>query len=154
LSDLQVFARKILRIFGDLTKEDVDNEAAAISQLCRPGTSNTVVEVYDHRWLPGPDPSYYYIDMEFCPQTLEEWIYGPTRYKNSERGMSLAGTETSPSTTTDPSTTGELVSEQVLDILQNISSGLEYLHANGIVHRDLKPRNGTIYPQICKFIFV
>ena len=57
LADLQVFARKILRIFGDLTREDVENEAAVISRVCRSGQSNTVVEVYDHGWLPGFDPS-------------------------------------------------------------------------------------------------
>jgi len=70
-SNVQTFARKILRIFGELTREDVENEVAVISQVCQPGQSNTVVDVYGHGWLPGLDPSYYYVDMEYCTLTLE-----------------------------------------------------------------------------------
>jgi serine/threonine protein kinase len=145
IADVQIFARKIIRIFGDSTREDVENEAAVISQVCRSGQSNTVVEVYEHGWLPGFDPSYYYVDMEYCSQTLEEWIHGPSGYKNSEGRRSTAGAAGSSPTTTDQETPGQFVSEQIHDILQNITSGLQYLHKNGVVHRDLKPRNGTIH---------
>lgn len=149
-ADVQVFARKILRIWGDLTREDVENEAAVISQVCRSGQSNTVVEVYDNGWLPGFDPSYYYVDMEYCSQTLEEWIHGPSRSNNSEGGRLTTDAVESSLTTAGHETISGYVSEEVLDILQNITSGLKYLHQNGVVHRDLKPRNSIISLQFSK----
>src|SRR5438477_5267223 len=69
----EVFARKIIRIFDAVRKEDIADEARVISELCQPGRSKTVVEVMRHDWLPR-NPSYYYIDMEYCPETLKNWI--------------------------------------------------------------------------------
>jgi serine/threonine protein kinase len=37
--------------------------------------------------------------------------------------------------------------ESVLDILDDITSGLLYIHSKNVVHRDLKPKNGN-NPQI------
>ena len=71
----QVFARKLIRLFGGVTREDIESEAGAISRLCRPGGSKFVVEVMRHGWLPR-NPSYYYIDMEFCNLNLHVYIYG------------------------------------------------------------------------------
>jgi hypothetical protein len=36
LSDHQVFARKIVRIIGDITPEDVESEERMLSDLCQP----------------------------------------------------------------------------------------------------------------------
>jgi serine/threonine protein kinase len=120
----------------------VENEAAVISQVCKPGQSNTVVEVYDHDWLPGFDPSYYYVDMEYCPETLEERIHGTVK-RNTFGGEYHA--------IDSPSMAGvvagakhEFFYEQAFDILENICSGLQYLHQHGLVHRDIKPRNGSL----------
>jgi serine/threonine protein kinase len=33
--------------------------------------------------------------------------------------------------------------EPVMEILEDVTSGLIYIHGKNIVHRDLKPRNGT-----------
>jgi serine/threonine protein kinase len=149
LADGQVFARKILRIFGDLTREDVDNEATVVSQVCREGQSNSIVEVYDHGWLPGFDSSYYYVDMEFCSQTLEDWIYSRSGFNDSGGVNATDGVIDSSLTTvmhTDDRYT--CTAEEILVILQNITSGLQYLHQNRLVHRDLKPRNSTLHLQL------
>lgn len=75
LIDLQVFARKILRLFGDIRRKDIDNEAKAVSKLCTAGRCRNIVEVIRHGWLPN-DASYYYIDMEYCSETLNDRILG------------------------------------------------------------------------------
>ena len=39
----------------------------------------------------------------------------------------------------------ELDSQLVLEIVEDITKGLNYIHAGGVVHRDLKPRNGIYF---------
>jgi hypothetical protein len=46
-----------------------------ISEHCAPGSGKCVVEVTGHGWLPHHS-SYYYIDMEYCLETLEDRIHG------------------------------------------------------------------------------
>jgi serine/threonine protein kinase len=113
-----VFARKLIRLFGGVTTEDIENEARAISKLCGPGTVGNIVEVFNHGWLPR-DRSCYFIDMELCSETLEQWIL-----KRAQEGPLFGG-------------------ERVLAVVRDIAAGLSYLHALQAVHRDLKPRNGT-----------
>lgn len=73
LINAEVFARKIIRPFGDFTEEDIDNEARTLSNLCVGRRSQGVVEVIRHGWF-SEGPSYYYIDMEYCPETLDNRI--------------------------------------------------------------------------------
>jgi hypothetical protein len=61
----------VIRIFGDITKDDIENETRAISALCN-GKCRYVVEVLQHGWL--VDMSLYFIDMEYCNATLEDII--------------------------------------------------------------------------------
>jgi hypothetical protein len=58
-------------LIGDTTEEDVENEAWAISALCD-GKCKYVVEVFRHGWL--VHMSLYFIDMEYCDETLEKRI--------------------------------------------------------------------------------
>ena len=78
-----------------------------------------------HAWLPG-NPSYYYIDMEYCPRTLQEWInaleFPFIQFTSNLQADSLLA---------------------VLRIVKDIVCGLAYIHGKGVVHRDLKPPNGT-----------
>jgi serine/threonine protein kinase len=62
-----------VRRFGPVTEKDIENEANAVSALCTGAKCKYVVEVLKHGWL-TKDHTYYFIDMECCIQTLEEFI--------------------------------------------------------------------------------
>ena len=153
-----------MRLFGDITAEDAEKDGQMLSELCRPGRSRTVVEVREHGWLLG-HPSLYYIDMEYCPETLESRIHGNTgprsRFDNGTEQFSNqpmgnpSGTNLSSQTTLTPTSTDlasedtsksppEFDWESVVAIIEDINRGLVYIHKNHVVHRDLRPKNGTI----------
>jgi serine/threonine protein kinase len=52
------------------------------------------------------------------------------------------GSPTSPESSPDASPVDEFSWEPVMEILEDMTSGLIYIHGKNIVHRDLKPRNG------------
>jgi serine/threonine protein kinase len=149
-----------MRVFGSVTQEDIENEVRAISELCRPGQSNTVVEVITHGWLPRTD--FYFIDMEYCPDTLYDWILRRdikrhknenvdarhryetvnegrvTTFENLTQSQGMSDTIA----TRQPSVIFDF--ESIATILENIAAGLIFIHGREIVHRDLKPKNGII----------
>jgi serine/threonine protein kinase len=133
------------------------------------GQSDAVVQVLGHGWLPK-SAGWYFIDMEYCTETLEQRISDMA----SGVGTSLVRpnpsespqTMVSPVIDKDPphstiiqrrdSAPNEPVDEEqmffdsmffdwelVMKILQDVTSGLAYLHSKGIVHRDVKPSNGS-----------
>ena len=61
----------MIRLFGKITAEDIENEAQAVSALCN-GKGKFVVEVLQHGSLAGMP--LYFIDMELCSETLEKRI--------------------------------------------------------------------------------
>ena len=166
----QVFARKIVRIFGDITHEDAESEGRTLSEVCRPGRSLTVVEVIKHGWLPR-HPSLYYIDMEYCPETLENRIHEAVQNRKGTESETMLDSERdqgeadllstritqvppnkSPNTNDPNNLSPEFDWQSVVDIIEDITQGLIYLHKNHIVHRDLKPKNGTRSPSVFEFI--
>ena len=125
-----------------------------------------MIEVIKHGWLAN-DYSYYFIDMEYCRETLEDRIRsagsggpnGPTlseveliKQKGSpamiptvSHDESVSNIDSSSIPSSDPlqnDTQFDIDWGSIGDILQDITSGLIYVHHNKIVHRDLKPRNG------------
>lgn len=125
-----------------------------------------MVDITKHGWL-TEDRSYYFVDMEYCPETLEDRIRsagsgsanGPTLAQAAAVPQSISATpmatlgydeSISNKDSPSPPLPGPLENhlqfdinwELIGDILQDISSGLIYLHHNRIVHRNLKPRNG------------
>jgi serine/threonine protein kinase len=201
----KIFARKIIRLFGEVTEEDIENEAGAVSALCTAGHSKYVVEVLKHGWL-TKDHAFYFIDMEYCIQTLDDFIRGiakesqnmqpaemqtevpgvqaitdwdalnndfsdssvrsvppPTDNAPTSSAMELdidqqsspapmestqrlPDSEPVPSISSPPMFPEDALIdwEELISILDDITSGLIYIHSQKFVHRDLKPRNGKI----------
>src|SRR5271155_5755394 len=71
------FARKLIRPFGSVTKEDIENEVKAITDICASGGHRHVIQFRGHGPLRGSD--YYYIDMELCDFNLDKYIHSPNR---------------------------------------------------------------------------
>jgi serine/threonine protein kinase len=125
-----VFARKLLRIFGLVTKEDVQNEVRAIDIFRGHGISENIVSVIDHGWL---SRSYYYIDMELCEGNLEQYIM-----KDPELTYELSAAENPRLLYAGFEGRGIW---NTWDIMEQVASGIEFVHGCGEAHRDLKPRN-------------
>ena len=121
----QVFARKVL-----WTVKDALEEIRAIERLSSRGNHINLVRILGHGRIPG----FYYIDMEFCDGNLEDHIKGihPHRFEPalnpifSPMGIGSIGKDAT-----------------IWDIMEQITSGICFIHTCGEVHRDLKPRNGT-----------
>lgn len=93
------------------------NEVRAIDKLCKHRHEN-IVTVLRHGWL---NSSYYFFDMELCEMNLEQYISGELN------------------TSSVPETYD---ATEILNIITQVTSGLDFIHNHAEVHRDLKPRNG------------
>jgi serine/threonine protein kinase len=133
----EVFARKLIRQFGGVTREDIESEARAITKLCGPGMNKFVVEVLRHGFLLR---SYYYIDMEYCAETLEDRIgvMSKTPLVKKDNPVYVHSSPPRHDSLLSLSQLGP-----VLKIMHQIACGLTYIHEQGVAHRDLKPRNRT-----------
>ncbi len=80
------------------------------------------------------DGAFYFIDMELCGPTLENYLKG-----REIPGLKPWG---------EIREKQELVTENSYNILQHIVNALVYIHALGEVHRDLSPQNSTLLPFI------
>ena len=83
-------------------------------------------------------------DWRFLLDEVAQTVDQPTRSRvlgtnNEECG----GAPTPPESSPDPSPADDEFNwESVIEILDDVTSGLIYIHRKNIVHRDLKPRNG------------
>jgi serine/threonine protein kinase len=130
----EVFARKLIRL-GVVTREDIASEVAAINKLCNEDNP-WIVKVLKQAYLPNNSP-YYFIDMEYCPETLEQRIETMKEHafiKNSAIGLK-----------TDSSRIDWDQLSIVFPIVLDIIKGIQYIHSKDLVHRDLKPRNSNLH---------
>jgi len=79
-----------------------------------------------------PKAPYYFIDMEFCEITLEQYIY---------RSEPLGPNENIPFFVKDAPP--PMKAQQIWNVMKQITNGVAYLHSIGMAHRDLKPANGN-----------
>lgn len=83
------FARKLIRPFGAVTGEDIENEARAITKPYGYRAMRNIIDVWRHGWLPGA--SVYYIEMELCSMTLATHIELSNRHNSVNSDANLSG---------------------------------------------------------------
>lgn len=108
-----------------------------MSSFLRPSIHNHVVELLGHGSI-GEFTASYYIDMEHCDLNLEEYI------NNNVTVPSLVSYETYRE--------AKELEFFFCAFIQEILSGLMFIHGHGKVHRDLKPRNSI--PQNSRFSLI
>jgi serine/threonine protein kinase len=96
--------------------------------LCR-GSHDNIIAIYNHGRL-APPHAFYFIDMELCDINLEEYIY-------CKRTGVLGLMEW------DKAIADGHGVFLICGIMQQILSGLQFIHDHGEVHRDLNPQNST-----------
>ena len=107
------------------------NELRVVKELCEGNKHENLVQVYKQDAL---ESSVYpfYLDMELCAFNLNDYIYNPNKCVEQTtlppefRATSIPNRE-------EPYT--------VWAIMEQISSGIAFMHANHHVHRDVKPAN-------------
>lgn len=121
----KIYARKLIRPFGAIKWEHVRNEIRAIAKLCVCRHEN-IVQVLTHGRVPGSP--YYFIDMELCDVDLASYI--DRTCNRAFQGEVAVG--------------AEAMGTNSWEILNDITSGLIFIHQLKEIHRDLKPSNGKI----------
>ena len=124
----KTFARKLIRPWAGIRQADIDNEVRAINKLCKSKHPN-IVQVLSYGRLKA-DGVFYFIDMELCEISLENYIQGETIDDLINWKTVHIRNE---------------VHQHAYKIMQQILNGIIYIHCLNEVHRDLSPTNGTSF---------
>lgn len=118
---------------GNISEEDINNEARAIEKLCKSSHDNVINVIMHGRF--NPTSATYFIDMELCNINLEEYIQGT---KVGIRGL------------IDWETAHKEEQRQflIIAIMQQLLSGLAFIHRHDEVHRDMAPQNGIRFTSL------
>jgi serine/threonine protein kinase len=117
-----------------LTPDVVEKEKRAIEKLCGPGVHRHIVDVLRVGSLRYS--AHAFIDMEWCHLSLADYIlaiFKPASFVPGITHLPYLNFNLS-------SDSEELI---IWNIMEQIASGLVYIHGHGEVHRDLKPANGA-----------
>jgi serine/threonine protein kinase len=76
----------------------------------------------------GPDSQYYFIDMELCDKSLDQYI---------------SDFHSTPDTNALKESTAS-----IWKIMRDITDGVSFIHSQLEIHRDLKPQNGIALSYI------
>lgn len=131
-----MFARKIVRPFGQADEHAIDSETKAVHELVQSGGHSNIISILDHGWLDSPY-HYYFIDMELCELSLHQYIHDTRSLSIDDVFMDKLS----------PVFVRKDVSLltfalNIWTIMREIVAGVEFLHSQNQVHRDLKPHNG------------
>jgi len=105
--------------------EDYKNEVEAMKKLCNKSHANMIQYIADGSIIPD---SIYFIDMELCDISLSQYIRGTFTVKGIH-GLPPWNVE-------NPDIF------LIIAIMQQLLSGLAFMHKDNKVHRDLDPKNG------------
>ncbi|GAM84341.1 hypothetical protein ANO11243_023350 [Dothideomycetidae sp. 11243] len=117
-------------------------EVVLLSRLIHPN-----LVAYRHAWLEdmqitkfGPSVPCVFILQQYCNAgDLQQYVQTATTFQNASRSKGRKGS------TTESIRSGQLSLDEILAFFGDITSGLNYLHANGFIHRDLKPSNCLLH---------
>jgi len=129
----QFFARKLIRPIENDGYKDIINEARAIDKLCIYERHEHIVAVLT--WGKLQQSPYYYFDMELCDFSLDDYLqekrvpefFLPELYHHQPSKSSL-----------------EMRLWHLWNIMEQVTTGLAFIHMKEEVHRDLKPSNSKI----------
>jgi serine/threonine protein kinase len=86
------------------------------------------VTVFGYR-EPSTDSPYYFIDMELCDKSLDQYI-------------------SDFHSTPDTNALKEDTATSIWNIMKDVTDGVSFIHSQSEIHRDLKPQNGIAMSYI------